>query len=87
MGASNVECDDLASIDIRTYLLTKESMSNPLSAYNLSLSFFAGCQLALIFILIVLILCSSFLLQLVFCFRMSFKDFVFGSFEEFLQWY
>jgi len=26
MGASNVECDDLASIDIRTYLLTKESM-------------------------------------------------------------
>lgn len=26
MGASNVECDDLASIEIRTYLLTKESM-------------------------------------------------------------
>jgi hypothetical protein len=27
MGASNVDCDDLASIDIRTHLLTHESMS------------------------------------------------------------
>jgi SpoVK/Ycf46/Vps4 family AAA+-type ATPase len=35
MGASNVECDDLASIDIRTYLLTKE-MSEKVVGWGIS---------------------------------------------------
>jgi hypothetical protein len=39
MGASNVECDDLASIEIRTYHLTKESMS---ALFGLNDLFF-GC--------------------------------------------